>query len=111
MMTYKEYIGAIEYDDEKKLFHGEVVNTRDVITFQGSSVSDLEQAFRDSIEDYLSWCEEEGTAPEKPYSGRFNLRLSPELHREVAIAAIGLKKSINAFVVKAIEDELRTVKL
>jgi len=110
MMTYKGYIGDVEYDDEVKLFHGEVVNTRDVITFQGASVSELEQAFRDSIEDYISWCEEEGVAPEKPYSGKFNLRLSPELHREVAIAAKRLNKSINAFVAKAIEDELRTVR-
>lgn len=109
MMTYKGYIGDIEYDSEAKIFHGEVVNTRDVITFQGTSVDELEEAFRDSIDDYLSWCDEEGVGPEKPYSGKFNLRLSPELHREVAIAARKLNRSINAFVEKAIEDELRTV--
>ncbi len=110
MMTYKSYVGDVEYDDEMKLFHGEVVNTRDVITFQGSSVEELEQAFRDSVEDYIAWCEEEGVSSEKPYSGRFNLRLSPELHREVAIAAKRQNRSINAFVEKAIENELRTVK-
>jgi predicted HicB family RNase H-like nuclease len=110
MMTYKGYIGDVEYDDETKLFHGDVINTRDVITFQGASVGELEKALRDSIEDYISWCEEQGVAPEKPYSGKFNLRLSPELHREVAIAAKRLNTSINAFVEKAIEDELRTVR-
>lgn len=110
MMTYKGYLADVEYDSEARLFHGEVVNTRDVITFQGSSVADLEQAFRDSVDEYIAWCEEEGVAPEKPYSGRFNLRLSPELHREVAIAAKRRNQSINAFVEKAIEDELRTVK-
>jgi predicted HicB family RNase H-like nuclease len=84
--------------------------SRDVITFQGSSVAELEAAFHDSIDDYISWCEDEGVPPEKPYSGKFNLRLSPELHREVAVAAKRLNTSINAFVERAIEDELRTVK-
>jgi predicted HicB family RNase H-like nuclease len=111
MMTYKGYIGDVEYDDKAKLFHGEVVNTRDVITFQGTSVEELEQAFHDSINDYVSWADEEGIPPEKPYSGKFNLRLSPELHREVAIVAKRLDTSINAFVEKAIKDELRTVKI
>ena len=109
MMTYQGYIGDVEYDDQARLFHGEVVNTRDVITFQGTSVAELEQAFHASVDDYISWCEEEGIAPEKPYSGKFNLRLSPELHREIAIAAKRLGTSINAFVERAIQDELRTI--
>jgi len=110
MMTYKGYIGDVEYDDQAKVFHGEVVNTRDVITFQGTSVEELERSFRDSVDDYVSWCTEEGVPPERPYSGRFNLRLSPELHREVAIVAKRRNTSINAFVEKAIEDELRAGK-
>ena len=110
MMRYKEYIGDVEYDDRAKIFHGEVVNTRDVITFQGKTVEELEQAFRDSIEDYLSWCREEAVQPERPYSGKFNLRLPPELHREVAIAAKRRNTSINAFVEQAIEDELRAMR-
>jgi predicted HicB family RNase H-like nuclease len=109
MMTYLGYIGDVEYDDQAKVFHGEVVNTRDVITFQGTSVAELEQAFHTSVDDYVSWCEEEGIPPEKPYSGKFNLRLSPELHREIAIAAKRLDTSINAFVERAIQDELRTI--
>ena len=109
-MTYKGYVGDVEYDDDAKLFHGEVVNTRDVITFQGRSVDELERSFQESIDDYITWCDEEGVAPEKPFSGRFNLRLSPDLHREVAIAAKRLNKSMNAFVEDAIKGELRLVK-
>jgi predicted HicB family RNase H-like nuclease len=59
-----------------------------------------------SINDYIAWCTEEGVEPEKPYSGKFNLRLSPELHREIAIRAKRLNISINSFVEKAITDEL-----
>ena len=65
MMKYKGYIGHVEYDDEAKLFHGDVVGLRDIITFQGKSVDELEQAFKDSVEDYLEWCKERGLEPEK----------------------------------------------
>lgn len=111
MMEYKNYIGNVEYDAEARIFHGEVLNTKDVITFQGMTVDELETAFKESIEDYLDWCSEEGVIPEKPYSGKFNLRLSPELHREVAITARKLNVSINKFVEKALEDEIKLVKI
>lgn len=59
MMNYKGYIGAVEFDAEARIFHGEVINTRDVITFQGRTVEELEQALRDSVDDYIAWCEDE----------------------------------------------------
>lgn len=106
MMEYKGYIGVVEFDDKAKIFHGDIINTRDVITFQGTSVEEIEKAFQDSINDYLEWCEKDGINPEKPYSGKFNLRLSPELHKEVAITAKKLKISINSFVEKALQDKI-----
>lgn len=60
MMRYKGYIGQIEFDSDAKIFHGEVIGIKDVITFQGTSVKDLEVAFRDSVDDYLAWCKERG---------------------------------------------------
>ncbi len=110
MMEYKGYIGIVEYDDKAKIFHGDIINTRDVITFQGKSVDEIEMAFRESIDDYLSWCEQDGVNPEKPYSGKFNLRLSPELHKDVAVTAKKLKLSINSFVEKALLDEINVHK-
>lgn len=109
MIEYKGYIGIVTYDSDAKLFHGDVVNTRDVITFQGTTVDEIEKAFIVSIDDYLDWCKEEGVAPEKPYSGKFNLRLSPELHKEIAITAKKMNISINNFVEKAIQDELAMI--
>lgn len=106
MMEYKGFLGVVEYDDKARIFHGEVINTRDVITFQGKSVDEIENAFKESIDDYLAWCQQNGVNPEKPYSGKFNLRLSPELHREVAATAKKLKLSINSFVEKALIDEI-----
>jgi predicted HicB family RNase H-like nuclease len=110
MMEYKGYLGTVEYDEKAKIFHGDVINTRDVITFQGTTVEGIEAAFKESIEDYLKWCKEEGEEPEKPYSGKFNLRLSPELHRKIAMEAKKLKLSINSFVEKAITDEIAAMR-
>lgn len=106
MMEYKGYIGDVNFDSDAHIFHGEIINTRDVITFQGKTVDELESAFKDSINDYLEWCKEDNISPEKPYSGKFNLRIAPELHKEVAITARKMKMSINKFVEKAVLDEL-----
>jgi len=103
MMEYKGYIGHVEFDDEVNIFHGEVVNTRDVITFQGSSVRELRKAFKDSVNDYLEFCEERGESPDKPFSGKFVLRISPELHRKLYASAKREGKSLNAWVTKSLE--------
>ena len=106
MMEYKGYVATVEYDAEVKIFHGDIINTKDVITFQGRTVDEIEQAFQDSINDYLAWCKEDGVEPEKPYSGKFNVRLSPELHRQIAILAKKRHISLNSFVEKAISNEI-----
>jgi predicted HicB family RNase H-like nuclease len=98
MMEYKGYMGNIEFDDQAGIFHGEVVNTRDVITFQGRSVSELRKAFRDSVDDYLEFCAERGEKPDKPYSGQFITRLDPDLHRNIAVAAAISGQSLNSWV-------------
>ncbi len=75
MLKYKGYTGYVVYDDEAHLFHGEVAAIKAVITFQGTTVTEIENAFKDSIDDYLDWCKERGKEPEKPHSGKFNLRM------------------------------------
>lgn len=98
MMEYQGYLGKVDYDDEAGLFHGEVLNIRDVITFQGSSVAELKKAFRDSIDDYLAFCAKRHEQPDKPLSGQFVARIGPELHRKVTQAAGQAGKSLNAWV-------------
>lgn len=109
MLTYKGYIGHVEFDDQADIFHGEVINMKDVVTFQGSSVSELKQAFVDSIEDYLAFCEERKEEPDKPFSGKFNLRLDPQLHRQLFIEAKCSGKSLNQWVVDAIQNHLQEI--
>jgi predicted HicB family RNase H-like nuclease len=103
MLTYKGYQGVVGYDEEAHLFHGEVINTRDVITFQGTTVKQLERAFRDSVNDYLEFCAARGEDPDKPFSGTLSLRVAPELHRALHLRAKQSGKSLNSLI----EDALR----
>ena len=103
MMEYKGYVAKVEFDDEADMFHGEVINLRDVITFQGQSVAELREALRESIEDYLDFCAQRGEEPEKPYSGKFSVRMDPELHRKITIQARTTNKSLNRWISDTLE--------
>lgn len=98
MLKYKGYTGRVEFDDEAGLFHGEVIDLKDVVTFQGRSVEELENAFRESIDDYLEFCAERGEEPDKPFTGRLMLRLPPELHRQAFVRAQREGKSLNQWI-------------
>lgn len=104
MMEYKGYVGKVEFDDEAGIFHGEVINTRDVITFQGTTVDEIRQAFLDSVEDYLEFCAQLGQSPDKPFTGKLMLRLSPDLHRRIYIAAKQTGKSLNTWIAELLEE-------
>lgn len=103
-VKYKKYIATIEFDQDAGIFHGEVVNLNDVVTFQGQSVSELQKAFRESIEDYLNACREFDKEPEKPFTGNFQVRLRPEVHRSAVLAAKMEGKSLNKWVSEKIEQ-------
>ncbi len=98
MMHYQGYVARVEFDDEAGLFHGEVINTRDVITFQGKSVETLTTAFEDSVEDYLAFCRERGESPDPPFTGRFTIQLSPDQHKQVILAAEKAGKPVDSWV-------------
>ena len=109
MMEYKGYVGKVEFDDEAGIFHGEVLGTRDVMTFQGQSVDELKTAFQESIDDFLAFCEERGEEPNKPFSGQFVTRIPPELHRQVSLAASLSGKSLNAWVTEQLQAAVARV--
>jgi len=104
MLKYKGYTGRVEYDDDAKLFHGEVIDTKDVITFQGTTVKEIESAFRESIDDYLEFCKIRGEKPEKPFSGKFILRIPTELHHKLFIQANRSGKSLNNWLVEVLKE-------
>lgn len=105
MLNYKGYFGRVEFDDEAKLLHGEVVGTRDVITFEADSASKVGRAFRDSVDDYLAYCAERNESPEKPASGNFMVRLPRDLHRDIDRIAKAEGKSLNAVMQEAAQKK------
>jgi len=108
MMTHRNYKGYFEYDEKADIFHGQVIGIKDVITFQGRSIDDLKIALKDSVDDYLEMCEEEGKSPDKPFSGRFSLRLPPELHSKVSQAAAVAHTSINSWITDLVKNNLKS---
>ena len=107
MMEYKGYSAKVEFDSDANIFHGEVINLRDMITFEGETVKKLKQAFQDSVDDYLDFCAQRGEAPEKPYSGKFVIRVEPELHKNITIEARKAGKSLNVWISDAIYKALK----
>ena len=102
MMEYRGYVAKVEFDSSIDAFVGRVINTRDVITFEATSVRGLRKEFQTSVDDYIEFCQERGEEPDRPYSGEFRLRLDPALHRKVAITAQAEGESLNAFVARTL---------
>ena len=106
MMTYKGYTGKTEYDDDAEIFYGEVIGFRDVVTYKGASVRELQKSFRESIDEYLAFCERMDKAPDIPASGRLILRMPPELHSHAAVMAKSEGRSLNTWVTEAVREKL-----
>ena len=102
MLEYKGYITTVEAEDG--VFLGRVAGLRDVITFEGTTFAEVEQAFRDSIDDYLAFCTERGEPPDRPYSGKIPLRVSPDIHRRAAMRAQSEGLSLNQWIARRIES-------
>jgi predicted HicB family RNase H-like nuclease len=95
---YKGYHGKAGYDAEAQMFHGEVIGSRDTITFESETPGGLRDEFKASVDDYLQFCESRGESPEKPFSGKFVTRVTPELHRTLSMRADQEGKSLNRLV-------------
>jgi predicted HicB family RNase H-like nuclease len=101
-MTYKGYTAKIEYDDRDEIFYGRVLGTQSAIDFEGKSVAELKKDFKAGIDDYLKYCEEKGLEPEKQLSGKFIVRIPPDLHQKAVVKAEAEGISLNQLAVEAI---------
>ena len=107
VLTYKDYIGSVHYNAIDEVFYGSIEGIDDLIMFEGKSVDELKKAFEEAVEDYLFICKAEGKEIEKSYKGSFNVRISPEIHKKAKRLAQIKGISLNQFVQKALEDEVR----
>lgn len=108
MMKYKGYAAEIEFDDSVGRLHGRVVNSGayPIATFEATDVEGIRREFHRSIDEYLNACEEDGIEPKKPFSGKLNLRLGPDLHQRVARSAAESGLSLNSWITQALEKSL-----
>ena len=102
VLTYKGYTAEVEYDAQEGILYGHVLDLRDTITFQSESATAIVDEFHTSVDEYLSFCTEQGIEPAKPYSGTLYIRTSPDVHREAAIAAAQEGKSLNTWLAEIV---------
>ena len=109
ILNYKGYAGDVEIDSDANVLHGRVLDIRDLITFEGKTVEEIKQAFKDSVDDYLEFCAELGKEADKPYSGKLPFRTTPDHHRLIHIAATKMGKSINAWMDEVLTQEAQQI--
>lgn len=97
-LKYGHYTATILYNSYDEVFYGKIIGINDLISFEGSSVSELKEAFKEAIEDYIETCKDLGKPPEKAYKGTFNVRVTPVIHRKAALLAAQHQLTLNDFV-------------
>lgn len=103
VMHHKGYSAAIRFSEEDGVFVGRILGINDIVSFHGRSVDDIRKQFALALDSYLSDCEEMGKDPERPYSGKLNVRLPPEFHKAIAFEAESTGQSINDVIVAAVQ--------
>ena len=105
-MSYKGYLGSVNYSDKDQVFFGKVEGINGLVNFEGESVKELTEAFHEAVDDYLAYCKDEGIEPDKSYTGVLNVRLTPAIHRQIAMLALQAGISINAYIKDALEEKV-----
>ena len=103
-MEYKGYVGSVEFSEEDGIFFGKVMGLRALLSYEGSNASELVTDFHGAVDDYLAICAAEGIEPEKAYKGSFNIRISPELHKKLAISAAAQQMSLNSLIERTLAN-------
>ena len=101
-MEDRGYVGSVEFSEEDGILFGRVMGIRALISYEGESGKELLADFHSAVDDYLSLCDEKGIEPEKAYKGSFNVRISPELHKKIAVRAAAEQISLNSYVENAL---------
>ncbi len=102
MLEYKGYVGTVEISSDDEILFGKVIGVNSLLSYEGSTVSELKADFEGVIDDYLEMCAETGVIPEKFYKGSFNVRVDPDLHKKVVLYSASVGKTMNAVVEDAI---------
>lgn len=102
ILEYKGYHTKVEFDSEQFVLRGKIEGINDLVNFSSSDIAEIEKEFHDAVDDYLEFCKEIGKDPDKEYKGTFNVRITPELHKKLAVFSMKNGDSLNSTVEKAI---------
>ena len=108
-IEYKGYVGSVEFSEADSIFYGKVLGIRSLISYEGTTATELINDFHGAIDDYLELCREEGSEPEIAYKGSFNVRLKPETHKRAVLYALSHNESLNSFMEQAVREKLATL--
>ncbi len=108
-LTYKNYIGTVNFSEEDGVFFGKVIGITDSISFEGDSVNSLIEDFHSAVDEYLEFCAENDKEPQQQYKGSFNVRISPELHRQASLMAQAQHISLNNFIEQSVKNYVSQV--
>ncbi len=108
-LTYKGYIGTVNFSDKDNVFFGKIEKIDGLVNFESESVNELTNAFHQAVDDYLEYCIMENVEPRKSYTGNLYVRVSPETHSRIAILAKQMGISINAFIKEALDKQLASM--
>ena len=105
-MTYKGYLGSVAYSEKDQVFFGKIEGINGLVNFEGESVKELTEAFHEAVDDYLAYCKDEGIEPDKSYTGVLNVRLTPTIHRQIAMLAKQAGLTLNGYIKETLEDKI-----
>lgn len=106
-MEYKGYVGSVEFSETDCVLFGKVQGIRSLISYEGTTVSELIEGFHGAVDDYLKLCAAEGATPEKAFKGSFNVRFkNPDLHKQAAVYAYNHLTSLNSVVEESVAEYL-----
>lgn len=106
-LNYKGFVGSVNFSEEDNVLFGKIEGIDGLVNYEGESVKALTEAFHEAVDDYLAYCKEEGIEPTKTYSGRLNIRISPDVHRRIAMIAKQSGTTINGFIRNALANDVR----
>lgn len=104
VLEYKGYHTKIEFDSEALVLRGKIEGIKDLVNFESTDISNVEEEFHAAVDEYLEFCKEVGKEPDKEYKGTFNIRISPELHKKLVVVAMRNGETLNATVEKALTE-------
>ena len=107
-LEYNNFIGSVNFSEEDDVFFGKIEGINALVTFEGQTVAELKEAFKEAVSDYIELCNAKGIKAQKTYTGVLNVRLTPEIHRRAVAIATKSGTTLNGFIKKAVEKELKS---